>query len=42
MQAAGGKQLAGKELSKFKQLKQRIAAMMQQAPSATQVAQVQQ
>jgi murein DD-endopeptidase MepM/ murein hydrolase activator NlpD len=42
IQAAGGKQLAGKELSKFKQLKQRIAAMMQQAPSATQVAQVQQ
>ena len=42
IQAAGGKQLAGKDLSKFKQLKQRIAAMMQQAPSATQVAQIQQ
>ena len=42
IKSAGGKQLAGKELTKFKQLKQRIAAMMQQAPSATQVAQIQQ
>jgi murein DD-endopeptidase MepM/ murein hydrolase activator NlpD len=41
IKAAGGKQLAGKELAKFKQLKQKVAAMMQQAPSATQVAQVQ-
>ena len=42
IKSAGGKQLAGKEIAKFKQLKQRIAAMMQQAPSATQVAQIQQ
>jgi hypothetical protein len=41
IKAAGGTQLAGKELAKFKQLKQKVAAMMQQAPSATQVAQVQ-
>lgn len=41
IKAAGGKQLAGKELAKFKQLKQKVAAMMQQAPSATQVAQAQ-
>ena len=39
IKAAGGKQLAGKELNKFKQLKSRIATMMKQAPSATQVAQ---
>ena len=38
--AAGGKQLAGKDLKKFTQLKQRIVAMMQQAPSPLQVAQV--
>ncbi|WP_421696408.1 M23 family metallopeptidase [Aestuariivirga sp.] len=36
--AAGGKQLAGKEMMKFKQMKQRVVAMMQQAPSALQVA----
>lgn len=42
IQAAGGKQLAGKDLSKFNQTKQRILAMMQQAPSALQVAQAQQ
>ena len=42
IQSAGGKQLAGKELGKFKQLKQRVFAMMQQAPSATQVAQIKQ
>lgn len=42
VQVAGGKQLSGKELKKFAQMKQRIYAMMQQAPSATQVAQVQQ
>jgi murein DD-endopeptidase MepM/ murein hydrolase activator NlpD len=39
IQSAGGKQLAGKELAKFKQMKQRVFAMMQEAPSATQVAQ---
>lgn len=39
IKAAGGKQLAGKDLAKFKQLKQKVLAMMQQAPSATQVAQ---
>jgi murein DD-endopeptidase MepM/ murein hydrolase activator NlpD len=42
VKAAGGKQLSGKELKKFAQSKQRILSMMQQAPSATQVAQVQQ
>ena len=40
--AAGGKQLAGKELMKFNQLKQRVVAMMQQAPSPLQVAQAKQ
>jgi murein DD-endopeptidase MepM/ murein hydrolase activator NlpD len=40
IKAAGGKQLAGKELTKFRTLKQKVLAMMQQAPSATQVAQV--
>ncbi len=39
IKAAGGKQLAGKELSKFKQMKTRVEAMMKQAPSALQVAQ---
>ena len=39
IKAAGGKQLAGKELAKFNQLKQRVEAMMQQAPSPLQVAQ---
>ena len=39
IKAAGGKQLAGKELAKFNQLKARVEAMMQQAPSALQVAQ---
>ena len=38
IQATGGKQLAGKDLGKFRQMKQRVFAMMQQAPSATQVA----
>jgi murein DD-endopeptidase MepM/ murein hydrolase activator NlpD len=38
IKATGGKQLAGKELSRFKQLKQRVYAMMQQAPSPLQVA----
>lgn len=37
--ASGGTQLAGKELNRFKQLKQKVEAMMQQAPSAIQVAQ---
>ena len=41
IQAAGGKRLTGRELTKFAQMKQRIEAMMQQAPSATQVAQIQ-
>ena len=41
IEVAGGKRLAGKELGKFRQIKQRVYAMMQQAPSATQVAQVQ-
>jgi murein DD-endopeptidase MepM/ murein hydrolase activator NlpD len=40
IKAAGGKQLAGKELAKFNQLKAKVEAMMQQAPSALQVAQV--
>ena len=42
IKAAGGKQLAGKELVKFNQMKQRVTAMMQQAPSALQVAQARQ
>jgi murein DD-endopeptidase MepM/ murein hydrolase activator NlpD len=42
IKAAGGKQLAGRELAKFNQMKQRVLAMMQQAPSALQVAQAQQ
>ena len=42
IKAAGGKQLAGKELAKFNQLKQRVVAMMQQAPSPLQVAQAKQ
>jgi murein DD-endopeptidase MepM/ murein hydrolase activator NlpD len=40
IKSAGGKQLAGKELTRFKQLKQRVLAMMMTAPSALQVAQV--
>jgi murein DD-endopeptidase MepM/ murein hydrolase activator NlpD len=39
IKAAGGKQLAGGDLQKFRQTKQRVLAMMQQAPSAVQVAQ---
>jgi murein DD-endopeptidase MepM/ murein hydrolase activator NlpD len=35
----GGKQLAGNDVPKFQQMKERVTAMMQQAPSATQVAQ---
>ncbi len=38
IQAAGGKQLSGKELAKFSQLKARVNAMMLKAPSALQVA----
>jgi len=39
IRAAGGKQLAGKELTQFRVMKQRVVAMMQNAPSALQVAQ---
>ena len=40
--ATGGKQLAGKEMVKFAQVKQRVIALMQQAPSPLQVAQAKQ
>ncbi|MGQ0484869.1 MAG: M23 family metallopeptidase [Hyphomicrobiales bacterium] len=40
IKSAGGKQLAGKEMTRFKQLKQRVLAMMQTAPTALQVAQI--
>ncbi len=39
IRATGGRQLAGKDLQKFKVLKGRVLAMMKQAPSSTQVAQ---
>jgi murein DD-endopeptidase MepM/ murein hydrolase activator NlpD len=39
VKVSGGRQLAGKELLKFQQMKQRVLAMMQLAPSPTQVAQ---
>jgi murein DD-endopeptidase MepM/ murein hydrolase activator NlpD len=39
---AGARKLSGKELANFKSLKTRVLAMMQTAPSATQVAEVQQ
>ena len=39
VKATGSKQLAGKELQNYKLYKQRVLAMMQFAPSATQVAQ---
>jgi murein DD-endopeptidase MepM/ murein hydrolase activator NlpD len=39
IRAAGGRQLAGKDLQNFRALKTRIVAMMQQAPSSQQVAQ---
>lgn len=39
VKASGSKQLAGKDLQKFKLYKQHVLAMMQFAPSATQVAQ---
>ncbi len=40
IRAAGGKQLAGRDLTEFRALKNRIVAMMLQAPSSTQLAQV--
>ena len=42
IRATGGKQLAGNDLQKFRANKQRIFAMMQNAPSAAQVAQANQ
>ncbi len=39
VKASGSKQLAGKEMQNFKFYKQRVLALMQTAPSATQVAQ---
>jgi murein DD-endopeptidase MepM/ murein hydrolase activator NlpD len=39
IKAAGGKQLAGRDLIQFRAQKNRIFAMMQQAPSSTQLAQ---
>ncbi len=39
IKAAGGKQLAGKDLASFRVLKNRVVAMMQQAPASTQLAQ---
>ncbi len=39
VKATGGKQIAGKEMQKFKLYKQKVLALMQAAPSATQVAQ---
>ncbi len=39
VKASGAKQLAGKDLQKFKLYKQRVVALMESAPSATQVAQ---
>jgi murein DD-endopeptidase MepM/ murein hydrolase activator NlpD len=39
IRAAGGRQLAGKDLQNFRANKQRVLAMMQQAPSSTQIAQ---
>ncbi len=39
---AGARKLAGKELANFKVIKARILAMMETAPSATQVAEIQQ
>ena len=42
IKAAGGRQLAGKDMVKFKQMKDRVATMMKQAPSALHVAQVDQ
>ncbi len=39
IRAAGGRQLAGKDLQGFRTTKQRVVAMMQGAPSSTQIAQ---
>ena len=39
VKSSGSKQLAGKELQKFRNYKQRVVALMKNAPSATQVAQ---
>jgi murein DD-endopeptidase MepM/ murein hydrolase activator NlpD len=39
IKASGGKQLAGKDLTNFRALKNRVVAMMQQAPASTQLAQ---
>jgi murein DD-endopeptidase MepM/ murein hydrolase activator NlpD len=38
IRAAGGKQLAGKDLSNFRGIKARVVAMMQTAPTSTQLA----
>ncbi len=40
IRAAGGKQLAGKDLQDFRVMKSRVVAMMQTAPASTQLAQV--
>jgi murein DD-endopeptidase MepM/ murein hydrolase activator NlpD len=39
IRAAGGKQLAGKDLQNFRNIKARVVAMMQTAPTSTQLAQ---
>ncbi len=39
IKAAGGKQLAGSDMQRFRQTKTKVLALMQQAPSSTQVAQ---
>lgn len=39
IRAAGGKQLAGKDLQNFRSIKARVVAMMQTAPTSTQLAQ---
>jgi murein DD-endopeptidase MepM/ murein hydrolase activator NlpD len=41
IKSMGGRQLASKDLANFKRMKARVVAMMRNAPSATQVAQVQ-
>jgi murein DD-endopeptidase MepM/ murein hydrolase activator NlpD len=38
IKAAGGKQLAGRDLQNFRLLKNKVVAMMQQAPASTQLA----
>ena len=42
VKATGGRQLAGKDMQKYKMYKQKVLALMQIAPSATQVAQANQ